>query len=48
MCAEQKQQKISEIKAAVDDADVLVLCRKYQFYFLAGFPKFMHVTSFFL
>ena len=48
MFAEQKQQKISEIKAALDDADVLVLCRIYPFYFLAGFYKFMHVTDFFL
>lgn len=33
-CAEQKQQKVSEIKAALDDADVLVLCGRLPFYFL--------------
>ena len=33
-CAEQKQQKVSEIKAALDDADVLVLCGVFPFYFL--------------
>ena len=54
MCAEQKQQKFSEIKAALDDADVLVLYRIFPFYylflvffFLFFFLKFLHVTSFF-
>lgn len=45
MCAGQKQQKVSEIKASLDDADVLVM---YTFYFLSRnllvfffFPKFI-------
>jgi hypothetical protein len=47
MCAEQKQQKVSEIKAALDDADVLVLCRKYLFYFLCWISQIYACNFFF-
>ena len=44
--AEDKQQKISEIKAGLDDADVLVLHKLYLLHFISRIISYFIVLAY--